>query len=235
LNPQASKKENVTGMFNNIARYYDFLNHFLSLNRDVIWRRKAIDELVSDNPKIILDVATGTADLAIEALRLNPTKIVGIDISDNMLELAKEKIRKRQLSQLIEISKGDSENLPFADESFDAVTVAFGVRNFENLEKGLAEMYRVLRKKGRVVILEFSRPRCFPFKQIFSIYFNNILPLAGKIISRDSHAYRYLPDSVKEFPDGKDFLNLLNHIGFFSLKQKPLSLGICTIYTGVKK
>ena len=235
MNPQASKKESVTGMFNNIARYYDFLNHFLSLNRDVIWRRKAIDELVSDNPKVILDVATGTADLAIEASRLNPDKIIGIDISDNMLQLAKDKIQKRQLSPLIEIQKGDSESLPFPDESFDAVIVAFGVRNFEDLNKGLAEMFRVLKKNGRVVILEFSRPRSFPFKQIFSIYFNNILPFAGKIISRDNHAYRYLPDSVRAFPDGKDFLNLLSHIGFTSLIQKPLSLGICSIYTGIKK
>ncbi len=235
MNPPASKKENVAGMFNRIARYYDFLNHFLSLNRDVIWRKKAIDELISDRHKTILDVATGTGDLAIEASRLTPVRIIGIDISENMLELAREKISKRQLSHIIEIQKGDSENLSFADESFDAVTVAFGVRNFENLEKGLSEMLRVLKKGGRVVILEFSMPSNFPVKQIFSFYFRNILPLVGKIISRDAFAYRYLPNSVKEFPYGKDFIDMLKRVGFSSLVQKPLSLGICSIYTGVKK
>lgn len=221
-------------MFNSIARYYDFLNHFLSLNMDVIWRKKAINELIYDRPQEILDVATGTADLAIEATRLNPVRIIGIDISDNMIEIAREKINRKQLSHIIEIRKGDSENLTYEDDSFDAVISAFGVRNFENLQKGLSEMFRVLRKGGRVVILEFSRPSKFPFKQIFGFYFSNILPLAGEIISRNNFAYRYLPDSVKEFPDGEAFLDILRAIGFSSLKQKPLSLGICTIYTGVK-
>lgn len=221
-------------MFNSIAHYYDFLNHFLSLNMDVIWRKKAINELIYDRPQEILDVATGTADLAIEATRLNPVRIIGIDISDNMIEIAREKINRKQLSHIIEIRKGDSENLTYEDDSFDAVIAAFGVRNFENLQKGLSEMFRVLRKGGRVVILEFSRPSKFPFKQIFGFYFSNILPLAGEIISRNNFAYRYLPDSVKEFPDGEAFLDILRAIGFSSLKQKPLSLGICTIYTGVK-
>lgn len=222
-------------MFNRIAQHYDFLNHLLSLNRDVIWRKKAIDELIPDKPEIILDVATGTGDLAIEASRLEPVKIIGIDIAENMLTLAKEKINKKQLSHIIEIQRGDSEDIPFADNSFDAVTVAFGVRNFQNLEKGLLEMFRVLKKNGKVVILEFSRPGRFPFKQIFSLYFNNLLPLVGKLISKDNYAYRYLPDSVKKFPEGMDFLDVLERIGFSSLLQKPLSFGICTIYTGIKR
>jgi len=228
------KKERVVVMFNRIARYYDFLNHFLSLSLDKTWRKKAIDQLTEDKPKVILDVATGTADLAIEALRLNPDKIIGIDISDKMLELAKEKIDKRGLSNKIHVQKGDSENLPFAEGSFDAVTVAFGVRNFENLAKGLSEMSRVIRKGGMVVILEFSRPRKSPFKQLFRFYFNNILPFIGKVVSRDNKAYRYLPESVKEFPDGTDFINMLKKAGFSSPEYKPLSFGICTIYTGKK-
>lgn len=229
-----NKKQRVMLMFDHIARYYDFLNHFLSLNMDKTWRKKAINELMADNPKIILDVATGTADLAIEAVRLDPDKIIGIDISEQMLQLAKEKIDRKQLSQKIEIQKGDSENLPFVDNTFDAVTVAFGVRNFEDLEKGLSEMFRVLKKGGRAVILEFSRPDKFPFKQLFSFYFNNILPFVGKTISKDKGAYRYLPDSVKNFPDGMDFLNILKKTGFTFTEKKPLSFGICTIYTGQK-
>ncbi len=228
------KKQRVMHMFDHIARYYDFLNHFLSLNMDKTWRKKAINELMEDNPKIILDVATGTADLAIEALRLNPDKIIGIDISEQMLQLAKEKINKKQLSQKIEFQRSDSENLPFVDNTFDAVTVAFGVRNFEDLEKGLSEMFRVLKKGGRAVILEFSRPDKFPFKQLFGFYFNNILPFVGKTISKDKGAYRYLPESVKNFPDGMDFINILKKAGFSYTGYKTLSFGICTIYTGQK-
>ncbi len=229
-----SKKQRVANMFNRIARYYDFLNHFLSLNMDRIWRKKAINELTNHNPKLILDVATGTADFAIEAVRLNPDKIIGIDISEQMLELAKEKISRMQLSQKIELQRGDSESLPFSDNTFDAVTVAFGVRNFEDLQKGLAEILRVLKKGGNVVILEFSKPDKFPFKQLFGFYFNRILPFIGKIISRDSKAYRYLPESVKNFPDGVDFIKILHDVGFAHPNCKILSFGICTIYTGKK-
>lgn len=229
-----SKKERVMLMFDRIARYYDFLNHLLSLSMDKTWRKKAINELIEDKPKIILDVATGTADLAIEALRLNPDKIIGIDISEQMLELAKEKINRKQLSQKIELQKGDSEDLPFADNTFDAVTVAFGVRNFEDLEKGIAEIFRVLKKGGRAVILEFSKPDKFPFKQLFSFYFNHILPFVGKTISKDNRAYRYLPESVKNFPDGMDFIEILKKAGFSHPCYKTLSFGICTIYTAKK-
>ncbi len=229
-----NKKQQVRQMFDHIARYYDFLNHLLSFNMDKTWREKAINELIADNPKIILDVATGTADLSIEAVRLNPDKIIGIDISEKMLQLAREKISRKQLSHRIELKKGDSENLPFDDNSFDAVIVAFGVRNFENLEKGLSEMLRVLRKGGKAVILEFSKPEKFPFKHLYSFYFNNILPFIGRTISKDKGAYRYLPESVRNFPDGIDFINILKKTGFISTEKKPLTFGICTIYTGQK-
>lgn len=229
-----SKKQYVANMFNRIARYYDFLNHFLSLNRDKKWRSKAIDELIKYEPKFILDVATGTADLAIEAVRLNPDKIIGIDISEEMLDIGREKIGKMKLSQKIELQRGDSEKLPFAENTFDAVIVAFGVRNFEDLSRGLSEILRVLKSGGNVVILEFSKPYRFPFKQLFGFYFNNILPIIGKIISRDSKAYRYLPDSVKNFPDGDNFIEILKDVGFTFTNYKVLSFGICTIYTGRK-
>ena len=229
----ASKKVQVEQMFDDIASKYDFLNHFLSLGIDKGWRVKAVQSIADIKPTFILDVATGTADLAIASLKLNPEKIVGIDISNNMLEVGREKIRKAQYKQ-IELIKGDSENLPFADNTFDAITVAFGVRNFEHLEKGLGEMLRVLKPGGKIAILEFSKPTLFPFKQIYQIYFNYILPTWGKWISKSNNAYAYLPESVKHFPDGKNFLSLLNKAGYVGEKQESLTFGICSLYNATK-
>jgi len=234
-NQQTGKKEQVAAMFNNIARRYDFLNHFLSLGIDIIWRRKAINRLKDIHPKQILDVATGTADLAIEALRLNPERILGIDISDQMLELGKQKIRKKNCNHIIDLQKGDSENIQFSDHSFDAVTVAFGVRNFENLEKGLSEIFRVLKPKGRLIVLEFSKPNRFPVKQFYHFYFKVVLPLIGRIVSKDKSAYTYLPESVMRFPEKVNFINLLEQIGFKKCSFQSLSFGIACIYIGNKE
>lgn len=234
-NHQDSKKNQVSKMFDNIAPWYDFLNHFLSLGIDITWRRRAIRTLKNLQPKLILDVATGTADLAIEAEKqLTPEKIIGIDIANEMLEIGRQKLKKRQLTQKIELFLGDSENLSFPDNTFDAVTVAFGVRNFENLGKGLLEMYRVTRPGGKVVILEFSKPTLFPFRQLYNFYFRNFLPVIGRVTSKDPKAYRYLYESVQAFPDGKDFVNVLEKTGFQSATYKPLTLGICTLYLAEK-
>lgn len=230
-----TKKSQVSRMFNRIAPYYDFLNRFLSLGIDTIWRKKAIDTLKADNPSYILDIATGTADVAIEMTRrLNPEKIIGLDISKEMLEVGNKKIGKKALTDKIELVLGDSEQLQFESETFDAVTVAFGVRNFENLEKGLSEMNRVLKKGGTVMVLEFSKPKYFPFKQIFNAYFKYVLPLIGRFTSKDPKAYKYLYESVQAFPNGKDFTTILEKTGYTSVKCTPLSLGICSVYTGKK-
>ena len=222
-------------MFNRIAPYYDFLNRLLSLGIDTTWRKKAIRQLKADQPQVILDVATGTADVAMETARqLHPEKIVGIDISAKMLDIGRRKIKKEELSTIIELQEGDSENLPFPDNTFDAVTVAFGVRNFENLEKGLAEMNRVLKPGGKLVVLEFSRPTLFPFKQLFNGYFKYILPSIGRLTSKDPKAYRYLYESVQAFPDGQDFINFLQKTGYTDNQCKPLTLGICSLYWGRK-
>ena len=209
-----SKKEQIAAMFNSISGKYDFLNHFLSLGIDILWRKRAVRLLKKHQPKLILDIATGTGDFAIEALSLNPEKIIGVDISEGMLSVGREKLIKKNLTDKIELISGDSEFLPFKDNFFDAVIVSFGVRNFENLEKGLSDMLRVLKPGGKVVILEFSKPKSFPFKQIYQFYFQWILPKIGKLISKNHAAYTYLPDSVEAFPDGDDFLNILNKIGF---------------------
>ncbi len=230
----AGKKEQVAQMFNNISKRYDFLNHFLSLGIDIMWRKKAIRMLKEDQPKQILDIATGTGDFAIEALALNPDKVIGVDISEGMLEVGRKKMKEKKYDDRIELHSGDSEGLLFDDNKFDAVIVAFGVRNFENLEKGLADMYRVLKPGGKVVVLEFSRPTMFPFKQLYQFYFKYILPLVGRLISKDQAAYTYLPDSVRNFPDGKDFLNILDRIGFLKTQCRPLTLGISSIYVGSK-
>jgi len=230
----ASKKEQVAKMFDNISHKYDFLNHFLSLGIDKAWRKKAIRYLVPLQPRFILDVATGTGDFAVQALSLKPEKITGIDISEGMLDVGRNKIEKRGLTDKVELLKGDSENLPFSDNSFHAVTVAFGVRNFENLEKGLGEIYRVLKPGGMVVILEFSRPRRFPFRQVYNFYFKNVLPRIGRMVSNDNAAYTYLPESVEAFPDGDDFVRILKNTGFKDTACKPLTLGISSIYTGRK-
>ncbi len=230
----AGKKEQVAVMFDNISRKYDFLNHFLSLGIDIMWRKKAIRMLKKDRPEHILDVATGTGDFAIEAFKLNPEKIIGIDISTGMLEVGRNKINKRNLQNRIELRYGDSENIPFEDNKFDAVIVAFGVRNFENLESGLKEMFRVLKAGGKAVILEFSVPEVFPLKQLFNFYFNTILPQIGRSVSKDNAAYSYLPESVKSFPNGNDFEYILRNIGFKKTSCNPLTFGISSIYTGQK-
>ena len=232
---KSGKKEQVAQMFNNIARHYDFLNHFLSFGIDKIWRKKAIKCLkdISPNP-VILDVASGTGDLAIAALKLNPEKVIGIDISEEMLNVGIKKIRRKGYQDVIELKKGDSENLEFENDFFEGITVAFGVRNFENLNKGLSEMHRVLKPGGKAVILEFSKPKVFPVKQIYNFYFKAILPLVGKIISKDNSAYTYLPESVNRFPERDLFINELEKVGFRNCTFMPLSFGIATIYIANK-
>ncbi len=232
LSPE-SKKIQVEQMFDSISPKYDFLNHTLSLGIDKIWRIKTINALKSISPKKILDVATGTGDLAIEALRLNPDQVIGIDISEGMLSFGREKLKKDGITKII-LEKGDSENIKYSENEFDAVTVAFGVRNFEHLNKGLSEMYRVLRKGGMVAILEFSRPASFPFKQGYNFYFNNILPLIGKVFSKNNKAYTYLPQSVNAFPDGKQFIEIMTQCGYLDCKEKRFMFGVCTLYTAVK-
>ncbi len=231
----SEKKGQIETMFDNIAPWYDFLNHFLSLGIDISWRKKTILALKDLKPRKILDVATGTGDLAIEAEKqLKPEKIIGIDISNEMLEVGRVKLKKRNLSPTIELFTGDSENISYENNSFDAVTVAFGVRNFENLDKGLAEMLRVLRPGGKAAILEFSMPTLFPFKQLYNFYFKNFLPVIGRITSKDPKAYSYLYESVQAFPDGERFVGLLKQLGFKTVEAKPFTLGICTLYVATK-
>ena len=230
----AGKKEQMAKMFNNISHRYDFLNHLLSLGIDKLWRKKAIGFLKPLRPQYILDVATGTGDFAIQSLSLNPQKVTGIDISEGMLGMGRRKVEKLGLSGKIELLKGDSENLQFQDNTFDAATVGFGVRNFEDLDKGLAEIRRVLRPGAMLVVLEFSRPRKFPMRQLYNFYFKNILPGLGRLISNDKSAYTYLPESVEVFPDGMDFENILKKVGFKETACKPLTFGISSIYTARK-
>ncbi len=230
-----SKKEEVEIMFDNISGKYDLLNRILSLGIDKRWRKKAMKILAEQKPDAILDVATGTADFAISSTSLNPGSVTGIDISAKMLDVGREKIQKAGLSELITLQKADSESIPFEDNKFDAVTVAFGVRNFENLDKGLSEMRRVLAPGGMVMVLEFSKPTKFPFKNIYWLYFDHILPLVGKLVSKDRSAYSYLPESVRQFPDGEAFLQKMQDAGFSDCKQKALTFGIASIYTGIKE
>lgn len=222
-------------MFDTIAPKYDFLNQLLSLGIHKGWRRKAISLLQEQKPKTILDIATGTADFAIEAMKLNPTKVIGVDISEGMLKLGLEKINQLGLQNKIELKTGDSESLPFSDNSFDAITVGFGVRNFENLEKGMTDIYRVLNPDGMLVILEFSKPLHFPVKQVYNFYFRYITPFIGKLFSKDSSAYTYLPESVNAFPSGEDFLNILRKTGFKETKAISVTFGIASIYIAKKK
>jgi demethylmenaquinone methyltransferase/2-methoxy-6-polyprenyl-1,4-benzoquinol methylase len=232
-----SKKEQVAEMFDQIAPRYDFLNRFLSAGIDVSWRKKAIRELQSVSPQKILDVATGTADVAIltsQILKPSPDMIVGIDISEGMLELGRKKLKQRQLDQHIVLQQGDSEAINFPDESFDAITVAFGVRNFANLEKGLTEMLRVLKPGGKLVVLEFSKPVVPGARQLYNLYTRLIAPQAGKWIAKNQAAYKYLNDSIQAFPEGNRFLSILNQCGYTQSYKKILSLGICTIYCASK-
>lgn len=235
-NSEQGKKEQVAQMFNNIAPKYDFLNHILSLNIDKIWRNKTIKLLKKQKALQILDVATGTGDLAINLYqKLQPDKVTGIDISTGMLKIGNEKLKKLNLLNKIELLEGDSEKINFPDNTFDAVTVAFGVRNFENLSTGLYEMNRVVKPGGSAVILEFSKPENFPVKQIYNFYFKNILPFIGKIFSKDNSAYTYLPESVNNFPYGKKFISVFKQAGFTNIRYKKLSFGIAAIYKGEKK
>jgi demethylmenaquinone methyltransferase / 2-methoxy-6-polyprenyl-1,4-benzoquinol methylase len=231
-----SKKVMVESMFDSIAWRYDFLNHFLSFGIDRLWRRRAV-RIISKHyhgPEI-LDVATGTGDLAITALRINPMKVTGIDISGKMLEIGREKVRKKGLEAKIELVQGDSEDLPFGDDLFDVAMVAFGVRNFSDPLRGLREMNRVIRTDGMVLVLEFSRPSGFLFRSVYNFYFRNILPFVGKMFSKDKTAYSYLPDSVSKFPDNEEFLRLLEKAGFSDTMQVKLTGGVASIYTGLKK
>jgi len=229
------KKEQVALMFDQIAPKYDFLNRFLSAGIDISWRKKALGLLKAKNPQTILDVATGTADLAIMASKmLKPKKIVGIDISEGMLSFGREKIKAANLTDIIELQTGDSESIQFPDETFDAVTVSFGVRNFQNLEKGIGDIFRVLKKNGTLVVLEFSKPKLPLVKQLYSIYMNVVTPGMGGLFSKNRNAYQYLNDSVQKFPEGKAFQSVLEKAGFQKTNIKTLSFGICTIYTGEK-
>ncbi|MBL7702591.1 MAG: bifunctional demethylmenaquinone methyltransferase/2-methoxy-6-polyprenyl-1,4-benzoquinol methylase UbiE [Ferruginibacter sp.] len=232
---ELAKKEQVAGMFNSIAFRYDFLNRFLSAGIDIRWRKKAIKQLVKTQPKTILDVATGTADVALMASAiLNPDKITGIDISDGMLELGRKKIEKAGLTDRIELLNGDCETINFKNDSFEAVTVAFGVRNFENLEKGLSEILRVMKPGGKLVVLEFSKPKSAFVKAFYNFYMKIVTPNVGKIFSKNRNAYQYLDESIQKFPEGKNFVNILDNLGYKNTYFKPLSLGICSIYCGEK-
>ena len=232
-NNTETKKKQVTKMFDNIAGSYDFLNHTLSLGMDNIWRKIAIKKL-NNKPATILDIATGTGDFAISASKYTNANITGIDISQGMLDVGVEKITKKGLSNRIQLQLADSENLPFQNNSYDAITAGFGVRNFEDLNKGLSEMYRTLKSGGKVAILEPSEPTHFPLKQFYNLYFHHILPFIGGIISKDKNAYTYLPDSVSAFPSGNDFLTELDKVGFKECKHIPLTFGIVSLYIAIK-
>jgi demethylmenaquinone methyltransferase / 2-methoxy-6-polyprenyl-1,4-benzoquinol methylase len=229
-----SKKDQVAQMFDNISGNYDFLNHFLSMGIDKGWRKKVVRMADENKPKTILDVATGTADLAIALAALKPEKITGIDISAGMLRVGDSKIQKKELNNMITLIQGDSEALPFDDATYDLVTVAFGVRNFEHLEKGLSEIFRVIKPGGKLLVLEFSQPESFPFKQIYRIYFKHILPRVGRWVSKDPAAYTYLPESVDAFPYGQAFLDKLREVGFSKNKARKVTFGIASIYEGIK-
>tara|TARA_B100000780_G_scaffold1905_1_gene1652 strand:+ start:217 stop:936 length:720 start_codon:yes stop_codon:yes gene_type:complete len=232
-NNTETKKNQVTKMFDNIAGSYDFLNHTLSLGMDNIWRKIAIKKL-NNKPAKILDIATGTGDFAISASKYTNANITGIDISQGMLDVGVEKITKKGLSNRIQLQLADSENLPFQNNSYDAITAGFGVRNFEDLNKGLSEMYRTLKSGGKVAILEPSEPTHFPLKQFYNLYFHHILPFIGGIISKDKNAYTYLPDSVSAFPSGNNFLTELDKVGFKECKHIPLTFGIVSLYIAIK-
>ena len=231
---EPSKKEVVREMFDDISTRYDFLNHFLSFGIDRAWRRKLVSMLKERKPFKVLDVATGTGDLAIAIASLKPQKIVGIDISEKMLEIGRQKLTDKGLNLVVTLQQADAEKIPFSDNSFDAITVAFGVRNYENLELGLGEMSRVLRKGGVMLILEFSHPESFPMKQLYAFYSRNIIPRLGRMISGNSKAYTYLPESVAAFPSGKSFLEILNKLGLKNTRQVNLSMGIASIYLAEK-
>ncbi|MCF6180697.1 bifunctional demethylmenaquinone methyltransferase/2-methoxy-6-polyprenyl-1,4-benzoquinol methylase UbiE [Lutibacter sp.] len=228
------KKEQVTKMFDTISKEYDGLNRVISFGIDIKWRKKVVEIIKKTNPITILDIATGTGDLAINLIETNATSIIGLDISEGMLNVGREKIEKLSLGNTIKMVVGDSENLPFDDNYFDAITVAFGVRNFEDLEKGLSEIYRVLKPEGTFVVLETSVPTKFPYKQGYTFYSTKILPLIGKLFSKDKVAYKYLSDSAAKFPFGKTFNNILDKTGFIAIEDKPQTFGVASIYVAKK-
>lgn len=229
-----SKKQQIEQMFDNISPKYDFLNRSLSLGIDVWWRKKMMRKLKGLALNQVLDIATGTADVALATSKLKPNSIIGVDISEGMLAVGRIKVEKKGLSSLIKLQKADSENLPFSENQFDAITVAFGVRNFEHLSKGIDEMCRVLKPGGKLVILEFSRPRIFPVKQLYDFYFRYFCPWWGKVVSKDNSAYKYLYDSVSAFPEGEKFLTIAQQSGFKQLKAQRLTFGIVSLYTATK-
>jgi demethylmenaquinone methyltransferase/2-methoxy-6-polyprenyl-1,4-benzoquinol methylase len=233
-NKNASKKEEVTEMFDAIAPTYDFLNHFMSAGIDFWWRRKTIALLKKSEPKSILDIATGTGDLAIAAAKLQPDTIIGLDVAKDMVAIGVDKVAKKNLSDMITLQVGDAENLPMKKNTFDAVMVGFGVRNFGDLEKGLSEMHRVLNENGTVAILEFSKPKVFPVKQLFALYSKFVIPTIGRLVSKDKKAYSYLPSSVKAFPEGEDFIEILKKVGYKNPTAKRLTFGVATVYTAIK-
>jgi demethylmenaquinone methyltransferase/2-methoxy-6-polyprenyl-1,4-benzoquinol methylase len=231
---ELSKKRQVEDMFNRISYRYDLLNHLFSFNIDKLWRRNAINRLAEFNPSSVIDIATGTADFAIAASRLNPEKITGIDLSERMLEIGRRKVEKRGLSHLITLIKADSEELPFEDKLFDAAIVGFGVRNFENLERGLREILRVLNPGGVFLVLEFSHPHNKLFRMLYSFYFFRMLPFVGKMLSNDNSAYSYLPESVAEFPERERFMEILSKAGYVNCSCYPLTFGIASVYLSQK-
>jgi demethylmenaquinone methyltransferase/2-methoxy-6-polyprenyl-1,4-benzoquinol methylase len=233
-NTDKSKKEQVTEMFDNVSSNYDVLNRVLTFGIDTSWRKRVVKILAKGNPKELLDIATGTGDFAILLTKLNPKKIIGLDISQGMLNVGIKKVKAKNLDNIIEMILGDSENLPFEDNSFDAITVGFGVRNFENLDKGLQEIYRVLKPNGTFAVLETSQPTKFPVKQLFSFYSNYIIPTIGTLFSKDKRAYTYLPKSAKVFPYGKAFNNILEKNGFKEVQDIPVTFGASTIYISKK-
>jgi demethylmenaquinone methyltransferase / 2-methoxy-6-polyprenyl-1,4-benzoquinol methylase len=233
-NDASAKKEQVAKMFDNISARYDFLNHLLSFGIDKGWRKKVVRFASASHPQRILDIATGTGDLALALSATGAKEIIGLDISKGMLAVGREKVLKAKLAQRIDLQYGDSENIPFDSNSFDLVTASFGVRNFENLEKGLSEMYRVLKPGGKLIVLEFSQPEKTPFKQAYGFYSKHILPGIGKLISKDQSAYSYLPESVDAFPYGSAFLSRLSDCGFKNSQSKPLTFGVASMYTAEK-
>ena len=229
-NDTRSKKAQVEEMFDNIAHRYDFLNHLLTLGIDITWRKKAVKFIGTVQPKRILDVASGTGDFAFEALTLNPDKVVGFDLSEGMMNYGRQKAKDLKVEHIVEFVKGDSEKMPFTDDSFDAITVGFGVRNFENLEAGLKEMYRVTRSGGKIAILEASMPHNTIIRALHGLYFGKIVPLVGRLFSNDARAYNYLPESVRAFPEGLEFVRILENIGFRNIEWQPLTFGACAFY-----
>jgi demethylmenaquinone methyltransferase / 2-methoxy-6-polyprenyl-1,4-benzoquinol methylase len=229
------KKSDIRAMFNSIARRYDFLNHFFSFGIDIIWRKRLISELKKFKPEKVIDIATGTADLAIMAAKNKIVSVIGIDLSSEMIAIGAKKVFNENLQNIIDLQIGDAEEINFPDQTFDAAMVSFGIRNFENLEKGLTEISRVLKEGSPLFVLEFSKPTKFPVKQLYRFYSTSFLPFFGKLISKDKKAYEYLPESIVNFPDGNNLIGIFNKCGYEKCRFKPLTFQIATLYIGIKK